>query len=72
MNLPSTGKRYRATWQSVNKKYGLQLRLPAIVERVSELAFSCNQIGDYPNCHHRAFIQQLMEADAEIHSEALS
>ena len=41
------------------------------VERMPELAFSCNQIGDYPYCHHRTFIQKLKEADVEIHSQAL-
>lgn len=32
-----------------------QLRHLAIVDRVSELAIYCNWIGDYPNCHYRAF-----------------
>ena len=36
-----------------------------------ELAFSCNQFGENLNCHHRTFIQQLMEAGTEIYSEAL-
>ena len=35
----------------------------AILMRVLELAFPCNQIND-----HRTFFQELMEADAEIHS----
>lgn len=26
--------------------------------------------GEYPNRHHRAFIQLLMEAGAKIHSQA--
>ena len=42
------------------------------MERVPELALPCSQIDDYLKCHHRTFIQQLMEADAEIHSGALS
>ena len=28
-------------------------------------------IDVYLNCHHRTFVQQLMEADAEIYSGAL-
>ena len=32
------------------------------------LAFLYNQIDDYLNCHHRTFIQQVMEADAERNS----
>ena len=36
-----------------------------------EPAYTFNQIGDYPNFYHRAFIQYLMEVDAEIHSQAL-
>ena len=47
-----------------------QLRLLAIVEREHKLSFLCIQIGDYPNYHHRAFIQQLTEPDAEIHNQA--
>ena len=38
--------------------------------RVSELALPSSQIDDYLKCH-RSFIQQLMEAEAEIHSRAL-
>ena len=34
-----------------------QLRLLAIMKRVSELAYPSNQIGEYSNCHHRVFIQ---------------
>ena len=48
----------------------IQLKL-ARVERVPELAIYYNQIGDYPNRHHRTFIQQLMESDKEIHTQAL-
>ena len=48
-----------------------QLRLPAVVDRYPELAISCDQIGDYPDCHQRGFIQQLMETDTEIHSQTL-
>ena len=36
-----------------------------------KLAFLCNQIDDYFHCHHRTFIQQLMEADTEIYRETL-
>ena len=43
--------------------------IEAIVERVPELAFPCNQTDDYLNRHHRTFIQQLMEPDAEIHGQ---
>lgn len=35
---------------------GNQLKLLARVERVSELTFSYNHLGDYPNCRHRAFM----------------
>ena len=45
-----------------------QLRLLTMEDRVPELAIYCNQIGDYASCHQRAVIQQLMEADGEIHS----
>ena len=41
------------------------------VPRVPELALPCSQIDDYLKCDHRTFIQQLMEAEAEIHSGAL-
>ena len=37
---------------------------------VSELAFLYNQIHDYSNCHHKAFLQYLIEADAENYSQA--
>ena len=47
-----------------------QMRPLAIVERVPELAIYCNHIGDYPNYHHRT--SNLMEADTEIYSQALS
>ena len=40
------------------------------MEREPKLALTRNQIGDYPNYHHRAFIQQLTESDAEIHNQA--
>ena len=30
-----------------------QLRLLAIMKSIPELAFHSNQIGEYPNCHHR-------------------
>ena len=35
------------------------------MERVLELTFPCNQIGEYLTINHKAFIQELMEADAE-------
>ena len=38
---------------------------------MSKVAFLFNQIDDYLNCHHRIFIQQLMEADTVIDSKAL-
>lgn len=53
------------------KHSNTQLRHLAIVDRVSELAIYCNPIGDYPNCHYRAFTQELIKADTEIHSQAL-
>lgn len=31
--------------------------VPAIVEKLPVLAYSCNHIGDYPNYHHSTFIQ---------------
>ena len=34
-----------------------QLGLLAIVERMTDLAIYCKQIGDFPNCHHRHSIQ---------------
>ena len=46
-------------------------KTPINGEKVCELAISCNQIGDYPNCHQNVFIQYLMEADTEIHNQAL-
>ena len=33
-----------------------QLRLLSIVKSVPELAFHCNHIGEYPNCHLRVLI----------------
>lgn len=51
---------------------GNQLKLLARVERVSELTFSYNHLGGYPNCRHRAFMMELlMEADLQIHSQTL-
>ena len=47
------------------------LKLLAIVERIPELVFSYNEIDDYLNCHHRIFVQQPIEANADIHSQAL-
>ena len=43
----------------------------AIVKRVLELVFPYNQISNYPNFHHRAFMQSLTETDAVIHRQAL-
>ena len=37
----------------------------AIVDTQPGLTISCDQTGDYPNCHQRAFIQQLVETDTE-------
>ena len=31
-------------------------------------ALALEAVDDYFNCHHKTFIQQLMEVDAEIHS----
>lgn len=31
----------------------------------------CSQIGAFPNCHQRDFIQQLMKIGAEINSQTL-
>ena len=36
-----------------------------------KLVLPYNQIADYLKCHHRTFVQQLMKAEAEIHSRAL-
>ena len=36
-----------------------------------ELALPCIQIDEYLKYHHRTFIQQLMESEAETCSEAL-
>ena len=30
---------------------------------------NCDQIGALPNCHLRGTMQQLMETDAETHSQ---
>lgn len=38
------------------------------MKKVPELAYSCNQGDDYLNYHHKNQIQQLMEADVDIHS----
>ena len=40
-----------------NPQGRLQLIFLALVERVSELVFSYNQVGDNHNCQHRIFIQ---------------
>ena len=32
-----------------------KLRAEAAVERVPDLAFPCNQMDEYLNCHHRTF-----------------
>lgn len=40
----------------------------AIVESLPELIFHCNHIDGYLNYHHRTFNQQLVEANAKIHS----
>lgn len=47
------------------------IRLLTIVGRVPELVFFCNQIGNYPNYHHRAFIQELMKSGTEMLNQAL-
>lgn len=33
------------------------VRLLPIVKRVPKLAFSCNQISNYPNCNHKTFME---------------
>lgn len=55
----------------LKKKKKTQLRHLAIVDRVSELTIYCNRIGDYPNCHYRAFTQELIKSGTEIHSQTL-
>lgn len=52
-----------------NLQRGPQLRLLAVMERMPELAHPCDQIGEYPNCHHRAFILKLIEPGTEIHNQ---
>ena len=47
------------------------VKTPSIEERVPKLALPCNQVDCYLSCLHRTFIWKLMEAEIEIHSEAL-
>lgn len=48
-----------------------QLRLLRTVEMVPVLAFPYKQINNYLDCHHRTYIQYLIEADAVIHNQTL-
>ena len=40
------------------------------MERVTKLSLHCSKT-DYLKCQHRTFIQQLIEAEADIYSRAL-